>query len=191
MSAKKIAAVMLCLLLALAVGACGRQAATEEAGETAASAGETETAETAAVTETVDPEPAGDAAGLPAPLVDCTGTEEAQAVAGFDFDLPPAAEEADSQLHASEELQLYEVIYEDEGALLCLRKAAGEGDISGVYLDFSQRETVTAGEKVVTIQGNGAGDILACWQAGGYSYSVYAVDGIDREHMLRVIAAVD
>ena len=53
-----------------------------------------------------------------------------------------------------------------------VRKAPGSEDVSGIYTEYPDVDTVSVAGTPVTIKGNDEGASLAIWTRGGYSYSV-------------------
>ena len=175
MSLKKMLVILLALVLALACAACGEEAVPEVE---------------AAAEEATEPEVGGE--GSVNPFVDCATAEEAAAILGFDFSVPEhISGSGQCVLRASESLQMFEAVYPVGDGELRLRKAVGGDDISGVYESFPTEESLRIGSRQVTIKGNDSGDVLSCWTADGYSYSVYASGGMDREDMVDLIASLN
>ena len=69
---------------------------------------------------------------------------------------------------------MLELFYTDgNGGGVSVRKAAGDGDISGDYNEYAAVTTTSVEDAQVTLKG-GAPDsyTLALWSSGGYSYSL-------------------
>ena len=59
-----------------------------------------------------------------------------------------------------------------EGEFATLRKAPGEGDISGDYTVYGNVQEIVLGTATVTLKGEGELFSLALWQSGKYAYSL-------------------
>lgn len=117
----------------------------------------------------------------PSPFIPCATMAEAEDLAGFGLTAP---KEADT-IEAWEGVMI-QTIYGRENETMRIRKAAGEGDISGDYTNYDQVKTVNG----VTIKG--AGDVfsLAVWEKGGYAYSVSVAAGLSQADLLALAASV-
>lgn len=159
---KKTVSLLLCLLLALSLSACGKQAAT------------------AADTDHDSNIPDGGTA-MANPWVDYESLDEAIAAVGFSVTVPEEIEGFDAPVYRVMNNELLEVLYPCTDGDLRIRKAAGEEDISGDYNAYSETQTVsTPGEDgVVTMKGNGGSVGCATWCSGAYTYSITAQPGVD------------
>lgn len=61
------------------------------------------------------------------------------------------------------------------------RKSVGAEDNSGVYLDFDRVQEVESNGVKVTLKGDENRVYLILWQKDGFSYSIYAEEGIPAE----------
>ena len=73
--------------------------------------------------------------------------------------------------------------YGAEEENLDYRKATGEEDNSGVYLDFERVQEEEIDGVKVTVKGDEDRIYLILWQKDGFSYSIYAEEGIPTENM--------
>lgn len=116
------------------------------------------------------------------PFTTCETLTEAEKVAQFSLSIPEELRDCEGILFRaanSPSLQLLEVVFPLEQGEVLLRKAPGSEDISGVYTDFSTETEYCGSELSFTLLGDGEKDFLALWQKDGYSYSIYAEEGVD------------
>ena len=116
-----------------------------------------------------DSEDTGDAVQIPNPWVDCESLEEAGGIAGISIQIPEAVDgygEPDFRAIDGEVLEILYPSREDDDRL-CIRKAAGEGDISGDYNSYPQTTTVDVNGQTVTMRGRDDRIMVAIWTGGG------------------------
>lgn len=115
------------------------------------------------------------------PYIPCSDLNEAAKLAGFPMTVPGTPDTVEAW-----EGVMIQAIYGEENETMRIRKAAGEGDISGDYTNYDQVKTVNG----VTIKG--AGDVfsLAVWEKGGYAYSVSVAAGLSQADLLAMAASV-
>lgn len=96
-----------------------------------------------------------------------------------------------SYIQALTERGLLEITYENEsGDELSIRKAPGDGDISGDYNDYAQSDTITVSDREVTLKGNDDAVNLAIWAKDRYTYAVSASAGLSAEGMSELAAQI-
>ena len=117
------------------------------------------------------------------PFVSCQTLDEAAQLAGFSMKLPDGAEPLTIR---AVEGSMIEVLCEQDGQRLTLRKAVGTQDISGDYTPYSETDVQECGGKTVTLKGEPGAVMTATWSSGGYAYAVRAEAGLDQEAMLAV-----
>ena len=132
---------------------------------------------------------------IPNPWQEVPGMEDAKNLAGFDLTAPDSVNglpKACIQVLADSEQPIVEVLYSAEDAeQVTIRKAPGEGDISGVYNDYPYSDTLLVGQTEVSVRGgNQEACELAIWSADGYTYSVYLPGGVTEKEMAAVVAEV-
>lgn len=117
----------------------------------------------------------------PSPFIPCATMAEAEDLAGFGLTAPKGADIVEGW-----DSYMIQLIYGEENETMRIRKAAGEGDISGDYTNYDQVKTVNG----VTIKG--AGDVfsLAVWEKDGYAYSVSVAAGLSQADLLALAASV-
>ena len=115
------------------------------------------------------------------PYLPCSDLNEAAKLAGFPMTVPGTPDTVEAW-----EGVMIQAIYGEEDETMRIRKAAGEGDISGDYTNYDQVKTVNG----VTIKG--AGDVfsLAVWEKDGYAYSVSVAAGLSQADLLALAASV-
>lgn len=182
MKMKKMVAVLLCMVLAGALSACGEKKESvpnETAVETQDVAGE----ETGALM--------GGSAGvrIPNPWTECASLEEAAKLAGFSIDAPEAPEGYAGRVIQVLKNEMIEVIFQNGDEMISVRKAAGSDDVSGDYNAYAEVKTVAVGELQVTEKGEDGKIMLAIWTNGAYSYAV-SFPGVTAEAAEAVIAQV-
>ncbi len=144
---RSVTAIIVCLILTLCLAACGA--------------------------DKNDAHDNTDNVQIPAPWTDYASAEEASAEAGFTIETPESIGNCGFDFARVFDDGMLELFYTDgNGSGVSARKAAGDGDISGDYNEYSEVETMDAGGAEVTIKGNGDGISLALWADGGYTYAV-------------------
>ncbi len=129
---------------------------------------------------------------IPNPFLECSTLDEAAALAGFPMTAPEHVAGYNAPVFRAIERDMLEILYRSDNGTgeLCIRKAAGSGDISGDYNAYPDCTTVRVGERSVTMQGHDGKIVLATWTDGGYAFSIRAAGGIDRADMEALITAV-
>lgn len=161
----RIAAFTLCAALALSATACTARKTTEVPSSS----------------ESVQ---------IPNPWVDCKTIEDAQKLAGFDFQLPetPAGYTID---HISAiENDIIQVIYRNGDKEICIRKAAGVDDASGDYNTYDTAVTKDVDGVSVTLKGNNSEFKLAIWAYEEYAYSVSSSEALSEDAMTELAESV-
>lgn len=127
--------------------------------------------------------PAEDGAPLapPSPFIDCDSLEAAAELAGFDVRLPETPDTVQAW-----EGHMIQAFYGEDGNDMLIRKAVGDGDISGDYNVYAQMETVDG----VTLKGEKDAFFLAVWEQDGYTYSVSVSGALSQADFLALVAAV-
>lgn len=153
---------------------------------------------------TIDSEQKSDVE-IPNPFTQCSSLEEAAQNAGFSFNVPETVDGYSQRIirtMADEKGRaMIEVIYQNETDEnestdntdeIRMRKANGDEDISGDYMEYSETSSLTIGNIQVTVKGEHGKINLAIWTDNGYTYSigVYSGTGITAEEMTDFIAAV-
>lgn len=119
---------------------------------------------------------------IPNPFTDYDSLQEAIQNVGFDFTLPSSIENYPHVYYRADvEERLLEVQYRNDTHQICIRKAPGEGDISGDYTQYKGAETVEIDGCTVTLRGDGETFHDVIWTQNGYAYSVYSDEGLSRE----------
>ena len=115
------------------------------------------------------------------PYIPCADLNEAAKLAGFPMTVPGTPDTVEAW-----EGVMIQAIYGEENETMRIRKAVGEGDISGDYTNYDQVKTVNG----VTIKG--AGDVfsLAVWEKDSYAYSVSVAAGLSQADLLALAASV-
>ena len=106
--------------------------------------------------------------------------EEAEAAAGFEFNLPETIADSYTALEIQTmNSSLIEVTYFDEDFEVCVRKQKGEGqDISGDYNTYNfSEETTFNGAAITTCYNADNNAIKQLISYNGYSWSIIAPNG--------------
>lgn len=162
------------------VAMCGVMAATMLLGSTAVFAGTTT---------------GGDS--IPNPFVECKTIDEAAQVAGFTFSVPEKIGKTfDSKSISAIKDQLIQVDYKNgtKNDQIELRKAAKCSNVSGVYTKYKNKTTAIVNGTKVVMKGNGTKVSVASWNAGKYSYSIYASvskKGISKALVKSIVKKID
>lgn len=126
------------------------------------------------------------------PWVPYDTLEEVEKVAGYGIDVP-------SELNGLP-FEKYRVLNDNEMISACfmkgeetytIRKAKGDGDISGNYSSYDETEVVEMDGMSVELQGNDGMVSLANWTLDGYSYSLECSSKpIEKQQVLEIIELV-
>lgn len=125
--------------------------------------------------------PAEDNVQIPSSFIDCDSMEAAAELAGFDMTSPRTAD-----FLQVIEGSMIQAFYGEDGNDMLIRKAIGNGDISGNYNEYAQMETADG----VTLKGENGTFSLAIWEKGGYTYSISVGEALGQTDMLALVAAV-
>lgn len=134
----------------------------------------------------------GNHAQIANPFTDCDTLEEAAQTAGFPLSAPDSISGGFSErvIRAVKDTMI-EVIYYNETDKICIRKATGSEDISGVYTKFDETTSVQVNKLEVTLKGNNGKITTALWTYDGYTYAITATsDGMDKESVIRLIKEI-
>lgn len=127
---------------------------------------------------------------IPNPFEEYETIEQAQEAVGFELNAPEEINGcAERVFRVNRECGLLEVIYRDKDGdrAYTIRKAAGDGDISGDYNKYTYSSTVDG----IEVKGEGTSAcFLAVWVNGGYTYAVSAEKALSCDDMLALAAAV-
>ena len=74
---------------------------------------------------------------------------------------------------------------------LTIRKGTGMEDISGDYNEYPEVETVAVSDRTVTLKEKDGLVYTAIWSMDGYSYAVYAADGVSADVMTALVSEVE
>lgn len=186
MKFQKITAMALAVLMLASLAACG-----DAKGDTPITPDSTVTEPSdAAVTPSADDAGLiGDNTQIPNPWTDCDTVKDAASAADFDLTAPAAiAGEAQSAWRVmTGDQTIFEVRYGDG---VILRKAAGTGDISGDFSDYSESQEIETGGVTVTARGNGGAVHCAVWEAGGSTFSLTSDDGLTADEVAAIVAEI-
>lgn len=86
---------------------------------------------------------------------------------------------------------MLEVIFQNGDEEIRFRKAAGDGDISGNYNEFSEKTEVDVDGTTVTMKGSENKVNVATWSKDGYAYSIDSTAGLDKSKMTDLVKVVN
>lgn len=127
---------------------------------------------------------------IPNPFVDYETLEDAAAAAGFGLIAPDTLDGYPRRTVQTMGSEMIQVFYENDSHAVLVRKAAGDGDISGDYNTYSQNGTMDVDGLTVSVRGNGSLIMVAAWSDGGYTYAVDSDAGMSAESMSGLIQNV-
>ena len=128
---------------------------------------------------------------LPNPFTEYQTLEEAEKEAKFTLNLPQSiAGYSDSVYRLDKEDGLLEVVFENGEESITFRKASGDGDISGNYNNFSEKNEVELDGTVITMKGADDKVNVAVWSKDGYAYSIDCTTAVEKITMTDFVKTV-
>lgn len=128
---------------------------------------------------------------LPSPFASHATLAEAVKAVGFELTVPEKVGSSPRRDIETMNGEMIQVFYGSEEDEACIRKAAGEGDISGDYNQYAQSETVKINGATVTMRGANSLVMVAIWENGGYTYAVTSGTGMSATAMTALIQSVN
>lgn len=173
---KKLITLTFCIVMTLAMAACGTDNAPKElGGDSAAWGSENNKVE------------------IPNPFEEYETLSEAAKAAGFEFSVPDTIPGYENRQFRAIEQELIEVIYsngdENPNALL-IRKAAGSDDISGDFNEYAENNTVSVNDLEVTTKGNDGTVNVAIWTNNGYTFAITTDNSMSGEQISELIKSI-
>ncbi len=137
----------------------------------------------------------GETVQVPTPYKEYSSMEEAKAAAGFELRVPDTANGLSrSAILVYEELKMVQVDFGDGSSTVSIRKEAsdsdGTKDISGVYTEYAENNTVTHNDRSINLKGENRKVYVAAWSADNYNYSIYSEAGMEQEEILALAAEI-
>jgi len=124
-------------------------------------------------------------------IEECATIDQLSKTVGFEVSqvqsLPFTAEQTQ---YTSYWEKLAQIMYSGEGNTLAFRMTVGSEDNSGDESEYSNQQTISIDNLVVTLKGQGENYTLAIWHSEGYSYSVNVSNGISQEEMVEIVNSV-
>lgn len=121
--------------------------------------------------------------------------QKAKELTGFDLRIPEGKEPFTKKTFTVIEDDMIDVRYSQEATSALgydIRKARGEGDISGDYTKYAETQEVDLKARKVTLKGEAGTYSLALWEENGFSYAVRAGENpMTKEEILEIVGAVD
>lgn len=127
---------------------------------------------------------------IPNPWVDCKTIEDAEKLAGFDFQLPETPDGYTIDNISAIENSMIQVIYSNGDKEIRLRKAAGMDDASGDYNTYDTAVTKDIQNVSATLKGNKNEFKLAIWTSEEYAYSVSSSEALSEDAMTELAESV-
>ena len=127
---------------------------------------------------------------IPNPFVNYDTIEEAQKAVGFSMQLPTQVSGYNKDVISVMDGKMLQITYRKRDAEICIRKAAGKDDISGVYENYAKNEKATIGSAQAELRGDGTKVYVAVWTSGSYTYAVYASAGMTNAEMTALVQQV-
>lgn len=130
------------------------------------------------------------------PWVDCATLEEAEDLVGFDLTVPDGIDGYPDRLIQAIRQDMIQVFYfsagtnDEERVDVLIRKASGDGDISGDYNEYKEIVVETVGGVDVQLSGNDGLIYNAVWTEDGYSYAILAGEGLEKGVIEKLIEQV-
>lgn len=137
-----------------------------------------------------DPDGSGYIPGMENPFIDCTTLKEAESIAGFSLDAPKKIKGYGKRNISAVKNSLIQILYGSGKDALCIRKAAGDSDISGDYNRYEERSSVKVKGRQIMLRGTKGKINVAVWTNREYSYSVCTQSAISRKRMKKIIKDV-
>jgi hypothetical protein len=124
-------------------------------------------------------------------VVEHPSIDKLSAAVGFEvYQVETLPFEAEQTQYASYWKKIAQIMYNGEGNTLAFRMSVGSEDNSGDPGEYSNKQTISIGDLIVTLKGEGEIYKLAIWQTEGYSYSINISNGISQEEMVQIIKSV-
>lgn len=178
---KQLVALSLTLLMALSLAACGKKTAGEPADEPGKTIGNIAGSDDAPD----DPNALADAS-----FVDYATLEEAVQAAGFKLSVPDALDGYNERTIQVMNDELIQVVYQNGGRCVRVRKIEGDADISGDDTNDKLERIEVMNDLSVTLKGDDSLIKTAAWKNKGFSYAVIADAGLSPEAMRALVTAV-
>lgn len=123
---------------------------------------------------------------IPNPFTSHTDLTQAAQAVGFFITVPDPLEGYSQRSIQTVGGEMVQIIYQNDDSAIHVRKAAGNGDISGDYSEYAQVKTVDG----VTLKGENGAFSLAIWEKDGYTYSISVDKALAQADMMALVAGV-
>ncbi len=187
------------------LGACGKKDTPAGNNETKTATEKTTEAKTEktvqAVTEQVTAKAAGTntvteasteepAVQIPNPFVEYDSVEEAGKHIDFTVSVPDEITGYPKKDISVMSDTMFQIVYSNNEKEVCIRKQAGDGDISGDYTEYTNEKSVEAEGITVRLRGDQTKYYNLTWTNEGYAYSVYADAGLSEDEAVKLAAQI-
>lgn len=123
------------------------------------------------------------------PVTKCETMQAAQEITGFSLNISGMTPEDGSiAVYGG---KMIEVTCTTPSGTVRVRKAEGSDDISGDYNTYEIVDSVTAGQREVTVKGTDGGYELATWTDNGFTYSLQNSEGMTKEAVIEIISGIE
>ena len=127
---------------------------------------------------------------LPNPLLECKTLQDAADITGFSITVPERIDGYPHRMIQTIDKTTIEVRDENQdGGTVMIRKAAGNGDISGDYNQYPEVASKTIDGVSVTCKGKNGKIFLATWTNQGYTYSI-SIEGMPLSALNQLVRAI-
>ncbi|MGN1413424.1 MAG: hypothetical protein ACI4WY_04170 [Anaerovoracaceae bacterium] len=122
------------------------------------------------------------------PMISFDTMKEAEKAVGFTMTLPASFRKNVQYTVIGGEL--LEVLQNADGKEICIRKAHGKEDISGIFTEFKNTMTGKKGTADVVLKGDGSRFTVANWCENGYTYAVSTSVPMSQAELMALVSEV-
>lgn len=127
---------------------------------------------------------------IPSPFVDHATLDEAVKIIGFPLVAPDKLDGYNHLAIQTMGSEMIQLIFQDGTNSVIIRKAAGEGNISGNCNQYAETKTINVNGFTATLKGEKNMVEVAIWEHNGYTYAITADAGISTADMTTLIQTV-
>ncbi len=123
------------------------------------------------------------------PMSEISSLDEAQAQLGYSLSIPEIENTTKEYYLINSMIEVRYMNHEEQKYII--RKDIGSEDCSGIYTTYEETKTISSNGIDITISGNNNLYYLATWTSGDYTYSFYAVDGLNEQALLSYVNEIN
>jgi len=133
---------------------------------------------------------------IPNPWIDCDNLKAAMEIAKYEVEFPDKIEGYPNILMQAIPNTSIQIFYSDkefekeDNKSILIRKGRGQGDISGDYQKYSEKDILELDGKKILVNGKNSLIYKAIWREGDFSYSIGVEKGISKEELKRLAKLV-